>query len=380
MSDMTELTLVIGLRQHIGGDAGLIESERRLSAEISAATAVTAPPRGSSSGFIRGEHPRRPRRQQLRRTGSARRRLVLAGTVAAALVTAIAVTIALNQPSEPPPWAAGPPVPSWIGTSPGFGPARTEAQLLDYSSRTAAATRAFTPGPHDWVYAKVESAQSSAGSGGFLFGPPDGRVTGVGWIRVDHLEYAGVYAGGRIASDVIRHGRLYFTPGGPGFDLGGWKSVSYRYLSSLPTDPAKLAAVIAAGNRPWGPDGRSAAIFGAITTLLYGQGSEGVLVPPALSANLYRVLSELPGVRFDPTTDLAGRPGIGFSMVTDGWEKQEIVINPSTYAYMGDLFVAVSAHTDVGSDGTRFIKKGQVLGWTAALKYGVVQRAGQVPS
>jgi hypothetical protein len=55
-------------------------------------------------------------------------------------------------------------------------------------------------------------------------------------------------------------------------------------------------------------------------------------------------------------------------MVT-GWYKQEPVINPMNYAYMGDKPVAVEAR--IG--GTRHIAKGQVLGWRALLEPAVVQ-------
>jgi hypothetical protein len=154
--------------------------------------------------------------------------------------------------------------------------------------------------------------------------------------------------------------------------LAGWHAISYQYLLSLPSDPAKLEAIIAAHA------GRGdVAIFTAIDYLLSSQLT--AVLPPRLYASLYGVLARLPDVRFDPTTDIAGRPGIGLSVVTEGYLREEIVINPVTYAYMGDLYVAVRAHTDVGTDGTRQIKKGQILGWSALLRSGIVRSAGQRP-
>jgi len=41
--------------------------------------------------------------------------------------------------------------------------------------------------------------------------------------------------------------------------------------------------------------------------------------------------------------------------------------------------VAIEDHVSTGTDGTMYIKKGQVLGWEALLGSAVVQRPGQLP-
>ena len=46
---------------------------------------------------------------------------------------------------------------------------------------------------------------------------------------------------------------------------------------------------------------------------------------------------------------------------------------------MGFKDVAIKDHWATATDGTRFIKKGQVLGWEALLGSAVVQRPGQLP-
>jgi hypothetical protein len=61
------------------------------------------------------------------------------------------------------------------------------------------------------------------------------------------------------------------------------------------------------------------------------------------------------------------------------WYKQELVINPLTYTYMGDKSVAIKAHDLAGTDGTRHVRKGHVLGWEALLKSAIVQHARQLP-
>jgi hypothetical protein len=149
----------------------------------------------------------------------------------------------------------------------------------------------------------------------------------------------------------------------------------------LTTDPARLESVILADNNPrlpWYATPDNVAIFSAIATLLQGE-TEGVWMPPKLAATMYRVLQRLRGVHFDSGTDLAGRNGIGLYMIIDGWYKEELVINPETYTFMGVKTVAVTTHKDVATDGTRYIRKGQVLGWQALLESAIVRHPGQLP-
>ena len=285
---------------------------------------------------------------------------------------------------------AGPQVLAWTGRPaaplpplglPSVGRARTGAQLVEFAARAAALAQARGPGSHDWVYMKIEVADSTQGSGGFLFGPPNERKFSLSWVRVDWREYAGTpsFPAGLPPQTVV-HTHLSISPGGGG-SLGGWKSVRYAYLNSLPTDPARLRAVILAQNSPrmpWYEPNPDVAVFSAIATLLVGQ-TEGAWLPPRLAVTIYRLLQQTPGVHFDSAADLAGRTGLGFYMVIDGWQKHELVVNPVTYSYMGDEWIAATAHTSVATDGTRYIKRGQVLGWEALLASAIVQHPGQIP-
>jgi hypothetical protein len=290
--------------------------------------------------------------------------LIVAGLAAAAVAGAVVLVIA-------PPGQHSPPSSRHSAqrvTHPRLGPARTEAQLVAYATRLAASAPGSAPRPHQWIYARTETASSSAGGGGFLFGPPNERVFGREWFRAD----------GKLDATYV-HGHLRFSRAGLA-TMGGWKSVSYSYLNSLPSSPKQLEAVILADNNPrmpWYVHAKDRAIFAAVANLFLGE-QDGVVIPPKLKADLYRLLSVLPGVHFDRTTDLAGRHGMGFFMKF-GWYKQEVVINPKTYAYMGDEYLAIKAHTSVALDGTWHIKKDQVLGWGALLRIAVVQRAGQLP-
>jgi hypothetical protein len=84
-------------------------------------------------------------------------------------------------------------------------------------------------------------------------------------------------------------------------------------------------------------------------------------------------------VHFEAAADLAGRTGLGFWMVREGYLKQEIVIDPVTYALMGYKDVAIKDHAMAGTDGTRYVKKGHVMGWAALLGSAIVAQPGRLP-
>lgn len=304
---------------------------------------------------------RNPARGRGRKSRPGRGALV---TVAAAGVIAVAAAIVVGQ-SQPAHLTAKADSPNPPGiASP--APAVSAAQLVAYAARAAAAAPALRPGPHQWIYFKRLLAGSSAGAGGMLQGPPNERVMTQIWIRVDGRQLAS-FSRGKLV--VVRWNGQDATP-------GGWPSASYQYLGSLPADPARLKAVIAANlkaqNFVAGQGNQG--IFSAIEDLM-----DNVVLPPRLRASLYGILAALPGVHFDRSvTDIAGRHGLGLYVI-QGYLKDEIVINPKTYGYMGDQTVAVKAHTTTGTDGTLHVRKGQILGWTAVLSSGIVQHPGQIP-
>jgi hypothetical protein len=286
----------------------------------------------------------------------------------------------------------GPQVVAWSGqptapwpARPSYGRAGSATQLVDFATHVAAAP-ASLPKPGAWIVVKTEFADSSGGGGGYLFGPPDERKVDLTWYRPGGCEVAfvpSVAASLPPARTVI--GQLTIDPNGgavgcaPGSTLGGWRSVSYSYLSSLPADPAALEQVLLANDPPNGTMTRDDAIYDEIYTLFSAGAFEGVVIPTKLEAALYRVLQQLPGVHFETAADLAGRTGLGFWRVAEGYVKQELVIDPVTYAFMGYEDVAVADHAMVGTDGTRYVKKGHVLGWGAVLGIAVVQKPGQLP-
>jgi hypothetical protein len=283
-------------------------------------------------------------------------------------------------------WSGRPAAP-WPSTAhPSYGRATSEAQLIAYVTRAAAAMPGRAPKPDEWVAVKIEHAGSSGGEGGYLFGPPDKRDVSVGWFRGDGCAAASVpQVPATTAPATTITGKLtiessgYYGLGCHGTTLGGWKSVTYSYLNSLPTDQAALEDVLAQSDGPVVSANRPQAVFQAIYELLDAGEMQGVVVPPKLSAAMYRVLQQLPGVQFESATDLAGRRGLGFYMVLEGNYKLELVIDPDTYTYMGFKDVAIRDHAMTDTAGTRYVKKGHVMGWVALLGQAIVEQPGQLP-
>jgi hypothetical protein len=372
---MDELTLVARLRDDVPG-VDLAGPERRLADEIFAAAAAgTGPGWAGGPRGLAGRTTAVPQRTAMPRHGPRRPVLVVGALAVAAAVAAAAVVIVIRgKPVATVPRPLAAPA---HGHVPAPGPAATAAQLVAYATRAAAAGPAYIPKPDDWVYTKTLQATSSGPQGGMLFGPPDGTAVEQGWVRVDGRQQA-----------AFAHGRLVFSPlrpaGAGGALPGGWPDVSYRYLDSLPSNPASLEAVIEAGLKAqnYVVGSGNIGVFNAIQALM-----ENVVLPLKLRASLYGVLASDPAVHFDRrVTDFAGQTGVAFYTRQEGYLSIEIVINPRTYAYMGDRYVAYRArnlpsavNNGVPSGPYIHVSKGQVTGETAVLESGIVAHAGQLP-
>jgi hypothetical protein len=125
--------------------------------------------------------------------------------------------------------------------------------------------------------------------------------------------------------------------------LGGWAAgsqtgkipVSYAGLRSLPREPGALDRYLGRLRLPhlrgWGPP--PAREFVIIEKML-----TSYLMPPRLTAELYRALGDIPGVTVsDHAVDAAGRHGVGFiSPALPGGGRKEIILDPRSYRLMGD--------------------------------------------
>jgi hypothetical protein len=372
---MNDLKLLAGLRSEVP-----LQSGSRLSDAVIAAIPIDEPERRRTRHGATGS--RVPRRAL---------RPLLAGTVAVAVGVGVAAGVELSgSPASHPvggdrsvAWSGYPTAPWPAAGHPSYGRAGSAAQLIDYMTRAVASAPGRAPKPNEWVVVKAEDADFF--THGPVFGPPDKRLIGLAWysgrtcgpvLSIPAVP-ATLVPGKKVTATLSVVPTLRYDCSGGG--LGGWKSVSYDYLNSLPTDPAALEQILAGSAGPTVANTRESAIFQAIDELFAGEAA-GVVVPAKLSLTLYRVLQQLPGVTFDTAaTDLAGRSGIGFAMVLDGYLKREIVIDPDTYTYMGYKDVAIKDQTIADTNATSTYSAGQVLGWDALLGSAIVDKPGQLP-
>jgi hypothetical protein len=232
---------------------------------------------------------------------------------------------------------------------PSQGLATNAVKLVDYATRAAALTPAFVPSPHDFMYRELLQK----------IGPRRDRE--VTWVEVNFHHMFDLVDG-----KVSPAGS---STGSCAGQLAGWPGCInnlYRYLAKLPADPAALRRILLANNHS-----NSVAAFRAIIYLMVD-----FPLPARFQAELYAVLTGLPGVRFDRSaTDFAGRHGIGLYMIQTQLWKTEIIINPRTYTYMGLLEVAIKTHTGY----RRHVRKGQIRTWGATISSAIVKKAGQRP-
>jgi hypothetical protein len=279
-----------------------------------------------------------------RRTGPSRRttfRLVAAGGVAGALALGAVVVTGGGDGHRPAPSAAP----------------MTETQRVLNVAATSALKRPFTaPRPGQWVYTETVYRRSGVPGKGVVVKPgsPLKKTVDRTWIRAD---------GKRMA--MFDHGRLVTSATG-----GGMPPIDYATVAKLPTDPNGMLAWAREQKSPGEPNGGT---FRLLESLLLNNGA----LPPAQTAAAYRAVAKIPGVTVDRTAkDAAGHKAVSVSYLIEGWAKEEILLDPSTYAYQGHRTTIAQDHAM--PDGGRFLK-GAVESYSVRLAAGVVDRPGQRP-
>jgi hypothetical protein len=243
------------------------------------------------------------------------------------------------------------------------------AKELAYRVAAAAQAQPAVP-PGQWVYWHEQIVSPPVKSGGSV---PEGRFQV--WTTADSAKAAYLFDG-KVAFLPCIHpagssGSNCQSIGQPvpmklGQEEGvSWESgtvpVSYTHLSSLPRNPIALDNYLASlPLRGWG----SAPVreFQVIEELL-----TTYVMPPGLTAELYRALGNIPGITIDHhAVDVAGRAGIGFQVNVPPAEGgiDQLVINPKTYRLMGQQLITSA---------------GRVLSGTAILSTALVSGPGILP-
>lgn len=243
-------------------------------------------------------------------------RLAIAGGLSAALAATALGAMTLGHSSAP--------------------PASGTLTVTELAYRAAgAATRQPAVRPGQWVYRK------------YLMKDWSRPATTEFWTTADSRKAAWVSAGGKVhffsgqASLGMTavpykkvHGEWYYFGFGP-------FPVTYAGLSSLPRSPMALDRYLGRLQpRNWGSNADRE--FQIISELL-----TAYVMPPGLTAELYRALGDIPGVTADThATDVAGRPGIGFRLPLPdlgSGAAAEIIVSPRSYRLMADEFVLPQA-------------------------------------
>lgn len=234
-------------------------------------------------------------------------RLAVAGGLSAAVATAAVVVV-----------------------HPGGTGSSITVRELAYRAATAAGRQpAVRPG--QWVYWKETRSRARSGIFQVWTTADSGKAAFVAHGKVYFIHFPGP------------RGRQYIgqpegsSPPGRGTVASGETGtmpVRYAALGSLPRSPQALLRYLA--NLPlhhrngWGtaPVREFTIIQELLTTYV---------MPPHLTAELYRALGDIPGVTINHhAADVAGRHGVGFTGPAEpGGGNEEIILNPHTYHLMG---------------------------------------------
>jgi hypothetical protein len=274
--------------------------------------------RGAAQGRRRTRWPHLP---------ATRPRLALASLVAAATAAAVIAALAV--------------VADRGSVGPAAAPSQAkQAQVVKQLADRAAAAAATRPdpAPGQWMYWHETTTD--------VVGGLRRATTQQVWTKADAAKAAFVDQGKvrficptparPFSCRMIGQPQVLSADGhvlGVGYHIGP-VPVSYADLSSLPRIPLALdryLATVSVIEQRSAPDREFVMIEDLLTTYV---------MPPTLTAELYRALAYIPGVTVsDHAVDAAGRRGLGFQFTDRGFPVpgvvDQILIAPQTYTLMG---------------------------------------------
>jgi hypothetical protein len=300
-----------------------------------------------------------PRRHARPERRARRRRLLVGGAIGALTVSAaLAAFLLLQTPNTVMPG------PGAVTSPPEVSEPEPTATTVLVAAATAASRAPeprFGPGKYWYVLergVKLGTSFDSAGAKKSFFyqfryeretwwaldGSLSGHESSGRAEFLDGSERAAWIAAGR--PDLGLPNRQVFPRGGKLLVGGiGWLPASYEDLVDLPTDPARLAAVLTeriranpnsqSGGRPQ----PAVVLFGTVSYLL-----QAYPLPPELRAAFYRVLTQLDGVELiGSVTDMSGRRAVAVGILIDKGqplaERSELLLDPDTGRLLGSRSV-----------------------------------------
>ncbi|MEV5433448.1 CU044_5270 family protein [Streptomyces sp. NPDC052701] len=289
------------------------------------------------------------------RTRPARRLLrpaVLAPATALALACAVTAGIALT---------GGDPAPAGTASHRAATDMQPAAALLDRISDATETRAGLTVRDDQFVYTREKTRGADLTSGKAVLGP-----------LVDREVWAAEEPGPLHKLGLVREDGKTFPINAEFGDTGGTPAginrPTYRWLSSLPTDPDKLLAYLYAKTPQADGRERDQAVFEQIGSLLGG------VMPPRTAAALYRAAAKIPGVTPAPQArDAIGRKGLGIARDDTRYGiRTEWVFDEKDFAFLGSRSYL--------TEDAPYGKAGTLLSSVAELEHAVVDEAGRRPT
>lgn len=230
-----------------------------------------------------------------------------------------------------------------------LGSTTEAAHVLDRAASAAAKRHVTLAGPHQWVYTKMRLT-TSARPAGLVTGGPYRTDTWEVWRRGDGKQYA-TYRNGEVQTG----------------DEQVTSAVAARF-EPLPDDPAALLRKVGGG----GDD----MAFATLVTILRDSAH-----PAATEAAIFRAIKRIPGVTpVEGKVDITGRPAIALGRTVEGWLHEEVLLDPKTYAYLGERAVAIKTRRfESDHEPTRTVKAGTLQRLMVRVAAGIVDEPGRRP-
>ncbi|MDG4858384.1 CU044_5270 family protein [Streptomyces sp. T-3] len=296
-------------------------------------------------------------RDQVRPTARSTRRLlrpaVLLPMTAVALSGALAAGLVLTDFGGAPA-----PVPAQRHAADDMRPA---AALLGQISDAALEGRPLSVRDDQFAYTRTKGRDTDLTSGKAVVGPLTDRETWASQQQGPLHKLGLVKADGETFPINAELGDAQGTP-------AGISRPTYRWFTSLPTDPDRLLAYLYAKTPKVDGQERDQAVFERIGDLI------GELMPPETAAALYRAAAKIPGVDEAPgARDAIGRRGVGIARDdTTFGTRTEWVFDKEDLAFLGSRSYLVK--------GNEYGRAGTLMSSKAVIAHGVADKAGQEPT